>query len=296
MKKMKESPGEKIGHAIIVFFVVAVSLTCLIPFLNTLVLSLSNKSQAAAGNVFLWPEGFTLASYKMLLKESGFFTAFKVSVLRVLVGGALNFVLTILLAYPLSKSPRVFKGRNIYMWILVFCMMFSAGMIPLYLTVSKLGLINSFWSLVLPGAVPIYNVILLMNFFRNISPGMEEAAIMDGANHMDILVKIFLPISLPCLATTTLFSVVNQWNAFFDGMIYINDPSKVPLMTYIQQLVIPTDTTNITDPNQLANIMQSSNKTLNAAKIVIAMIPILVIYPFLQRYFVTGITLGSVKE
>ena len=296
MKKMKESPGEKIGHAIIVFLVVAISLTCLIPFLNTLALSLSNKSQAAAGNVFLWPEEFTLASYKMLLKESGFFTAFKVSVLRVLVGGALNFVLTILLAYPLSKSPRVFKGRNIYMWILVFCMMFSAGMIPLYLTVSKLGLINSFWSLVLPGAVPIYNVILLMNFFRNISPGMEEAAIMDGANHMDILVKIFLPISLPCLATTTLFSVVNQWNAFFDGMIYINDPTKVPLMTYIQQLVIPTDTTNITDPNQLANIMQSSNKTLNAAKIVIAMIPILVIYPFLQRYFVTGITLGSVKE
>ena len=125
---------------------------------------------------------------------------------------------------------------------------------------------------------------------------MEEAAIMDGASHVDILFKIFLPISLPCLATITLFSIVNQWNSFFDGMIYINTPSKVPMMTYIQQLVIPTDTTNITDPRQLENIMQSSNKTLNAAKIMIALLPILVVYPFLQKYFVTGITLGSVKE
>lgn len=251
---------------------------------------------AAAGKVFLLPKEFTTASYKMLLKDSNFFRAFGVSALRVIVGGVINLVLTVLLAYPLSKSPKVFKGRNIYMWILIFCMMFSAGLVPLYLTVSKLGLIDSFWSLVLPGAVPIYNVILLMNFFRNISPGMEEAAIMDGATHLDILVKIFLPISLPCLASITLFSIVNQWNAFLDGMIYINTPTKVPLMTYIQQLVIPTDTTNITDPNQLANIMQSSNKTLNAAKIVIAMLPVLVVYPFLQRYFVTGITLGAVKE
>ena len=130
----------------------------------------------------------------------------------------------------------------------------------------------------------------------NASKELEEAAIMDGASHVDILFKIFLPISLPCLATITLFSIVNQWNAFFDGMIYINTPSKVPMMTYIQQLVIPTDTTNITDPKQLENIMQSSNKTLNAAKIMIALVPILVIYPFLQKYFVTGITLGSVKE
>lgn len=294
--KKKEKTGEKLVHYLIVFLVIAVSLTCLIPFVNTLSLSLSDKSRAAAGEVFLWPKGFTLASYKMLLKDKGFFTAFGVSVLRVLAGGGLNFVLTILLAYPLSKSPRVFKGRNLYMWTLIFCMMFQAGLIPLYLTVSKLGLIDSFWSLILPGAVPIYNVILLMNYFRNISPGLEEAAIMDGASHMDILLKIFLPVSLPCLATITLFSVVNQWNAFFDGLIYINTPSKVPMMTYIQQLVIPTDTSNITDPKQLETIMQSSNKTLNAAKIMIAMVPIFVIYPFLQRYFVTGITLGAVKE
>lgn len=296
MSKIKEKPKTRVAHGIIVLLVVLVSLTCLVPFLNTVALSFSNKSMAAAGKVFLLPKEFTTASYKMLLKDSNFFRAFGVSALRVIVGGVINLVLTVLLAYPLSKSPKVFKGRNIYMWILIFCMMFSAGLVPLYLTVSKLGLIDSFWSLVLPGAVPIYNVILLMNFFRNISPGMEEAAIMDGATHLDILVKIFLPISLPCLASITLFSIVNQWNAFLDGMIYINTPTKVPLMTYIQQLVIPTDTTNITDPNQLANIMQSSNKTLNAAKIVIAMLPVLVVYPFLQRYFVTGITLGAVKE
>ena len=161
--KIKEESGAKLVHYLIVLAVIAVSLTCLIPFLNTLSLSFSNKSRAAAGEVFLLPKGFTLASYKMLLKDSGFFTAFGVSLLRVVVGGGINFILTVLMAYPLSKSPELFKGRNIYMWILVFCMMFSAGMIPLYLTVSRLHLINSFWSLVLPGAVPIYKVILLMN-------------------------------------------------------------------------------------------------------------------------------------
>lgn len=294
--KIKEKPHERIIHFLIVFIVVLVSATCLIPFLNTLALSFSDKSRAATGEVFIVPLGFTTASYNMLLDETGFFTAFQVSVLRVIVGGGLNLILTILMAYPLSKKPTVFRGRNVYMWILIFCMMFSAGLIPLYLTVSNLGLVDSFWSLVLPGAVPIYNVILLMNYFRNITPVMEEAAIIDGASHIDILFKVFLPISLPCLATITLFSVVNQWNAFFDGMIYINTPTKVPLMTYIQQLVIPTDTTNITDPKQLENIMQSSNKTLNAAKIMVALIPILAVYPFLQKYFITGITLGSVKE
>lgn len=296
MKKMKESFRERLIHYLIVTIVIVVSLTCLIPLLNTLALSFSNKSRAAAGEVFLFPKGFTLSSYEMVLQDWGFFRAFGVSVLRVIAGCSLNMILTVLMAYPLSKSPRLFKGRNVYMWILVFCMMFSAGLIPLYLTVSNLGLIDSFWSLILPGAVPIYNVILLMNFFRNISKGLEEAAIVDGASHVDILFRIFLPVSLPCLATIILFSVVSQWNAFFDGMIYINNPNKIPMMTYIQQLVIPTDTTNITDPRQLENMMNSSNKTLNAAKIVIAMLPILVIYPFLQRYFVTGITLGAVKE
>ncbi len=296
MKKWKVSPREMLVHYLIVGVVVAVSLTCLIPLLNTLSLSFSNKSRAAAGDVFLLPKGFTLSSYEMVLQDWGFFRAFGVSVLRVLAGCSLNMILTVLMAYPLSKSPQLFKGRNIYMWILIFCMMFSAGMIPLYLTVSRLGLIDSFWSLVLPGAVPIYNVILLMNYFRNISKGLEEAAIVDGASHVDILFKIFLPVSLPCLATIILFSVVGQWNAFFDGMIYINNPDKIPMMTYIQQLVIPTDTTNITDPKQLENMMNSSNKTLNAAKIMIAMLPILTVYPFLQKYFVTGITLGAVKE
>ena len=296
MKKMKESFRERLIHYLIVTIVIVVSLTCLIPLLNTLALSFSNKSRAAAGEVFLFPKGFTLSSYEMVLQDWGFFRAFGVSVLRVIAGCSLNMILTVLMAYPLSKSPRLFKGRNVYMWILVFCMMFSAGLIPLYLTVSNLGLIDSFWSLILPGAVPIYNVILLMNFFRNISKGLEEAAIVDGASHVDILFRSFLPVSLPVLATIILFSVASQWTAFFDGMIYINNPNKIPMMTYIQQLVIPTDTTNITDPRQLENMMNSSNKTLNAAKIVIAMLPILVIYPFLQRYFVTGITLGAVKE
>ena len=151
----------------------------------------------------------------MLLKDTGFFTAFEYPYLRVYSRRRAEFYFDGADGVSSFQTPQsCLKARNVYMWILVFCMMFSAGLIPLYLTVSRLGLIDSFWSLVLPGAVPIYNVILLMNYFRNISPGMEEAAIMDGASHVDILFKIFLPISLPCLATITLFSIVNQWNAF----------------------------------------------------------------------------------
>lgn len=177
-------------------------------------------------------------------------------------------------------------------------MLFNGGMIPTYLLVKDLGLLNTIWALVLPGAVPIFNVILVMNFFAGVPKSLEEAAVMDGANPMQVLWKVYLPCSVPVLATIALFSIVGSWNDFFSGLIYITKVNNFPLMTYIQSLNV-----NIADllkagasSSTLTNIAELTNKNLNAAKIVVSTIPLIVIYPFLQKYFVTGIVVGAVKE
>jgi putative aldouronate transport system permease protein len=187
--------------------------------------------------------------------------------------------------------------RNILMWTLVFTMLFNGGLIPLYQTVKAYGLIDNIWVLVLSGGVPMFNVILVINFFRNLPKELEEAAFVDGAGPWYTLFKLFLPLSLPVLATITLFSIVGHWNEFFSGLVFMTKPDNYPLQTYIQQMVIQIDTTKLSnDPETLKRLGEISNQTLNAAKIFIAMLPILFVYPFLQRFFIQGITLGSVKE
>jgi putative aldouronate transport system permease protein len=267
---------------------------CLFPLINMVAISFSNKSAAAGNMVGLLPVGFTFASYKTLLKETQFWRSFQISVLRVVLGTAINLILVILMAYPLSKSKQAFKGRNIYMNLLIFAMLFSGGIVPSFITVKNLGLLDSIWALVLPGAVPIFNVILLMNFFKSVPKSLEEAAEIDGCSTWKILFQIYLPISLPSIATIALFSIVGHWNDFFSGLLYINKASNYPLQTYIQQLNV--DITKVTNASQLQSLADISNKTLNSAKIVVSTIPLLLIYPFLQKYFVTGLVIGSVKE
>jgi ABC-type glycerol-3-phosphate transport system permease component len=202
------------------------------------------------------------------------------------------------MAYPLSKSPRVFRFRNYYIWIVVFTMLFNGGLVPTFLVIRSLGLLDTIWALVLPGAVPVFSVIILMNFFKGIPHALEEAAVMDGASPLYILIMIFIPLAKASIATITLFSVVGHWNAFFDGTIYINTPAKMPLQTYIQALTIQVDYSRLSTMTreQILEQLERSNLTFNAAKVVVSMIPILMIYPFLQRYFVTGIVMGAVKE
>ena len=181
------------------------------------------------------------------------------------------------------------------MWFLVFAMLFSGGLIPWYQTMKSIGMINNMWGLVLGNSLPIFNVILVMNFFRNIPKEIEEAALLDGADPWTLLFRIYLPISKPVIATVTLFSMVYHWNEFFNGLVLMTRQSNYPLQTYIQQMIVVVNTTNMTQ-DQIQQLSQLSNQTLNAAKIFIAIIPILCIYPLLQRYFISGITLGSVKE
>lgn len=284
----------KLMDTVVWLIVILMTLCCLLPLLNTLAISFSNNSAVNANQVGILPVGFTLSSYKKLLEDNQFWRSAWISVLRVVLGTGLNMLMMILLAYPLSKSKNRFASRDIYMKLVIFAMLFNGGLIPGYIIVSKLHLLNTIWALVLPGAVPVFNVILLMNFMKGLPEALEEAAVIDGASEWTILTRVVLPISKPGLATVALFCIVNHWNDYFQGLIYMRTPSKYPLQTYIQQLTI--DVSQIADPQQLIYFMTISTRTLNAAKIVVATVPLLMIYPFLQRYFVTGIVIGAVKE
>lgn len=279
----------------IVLILSLMAFSCLLPIINTVAISFSDQAKAAAGSVGLWPVGFTLSSYEKLFAESTFAHAFGVSLLRVVLGIGIGLSITILMAYPLSKTNRAFPGRNFYMWLLVFTMIFNAGIIPWYMMIRSLRLLNTIWALVLPCAVSSYNIILMMNFFKGIPREIEEAAIVDGSGAWRTLIQLYLPLSMPSLATITLFILVYHWNNFYDGLILLSKPSQYPLQTYIYQLTVKIDPSTISDAESLKAALKVSGLTLNASKLVISMVPVMLVYPFLQRYFVKGLTLGAVK-
>jgi putative aldouronate transport system permease protein len=274
---------------------IALALLCLFPLLHVLALSLSSANAAAAGKVVLLPVDFTTKAYEFALDRPEFARSFWVSIKRVVLGTVVNMVLTVLVAYPLSKENSAFRWRTVYVWIFVLTMLFSGGLIPLYMIVRETHLLNSIWALVLPNAVPVFNVVLLLNFFRALPRELEESALIDGAGHWTILWQIYLPLSKPALATLTLFTVVFHWNSWFDGLIFMNSPANYPLQSYLQTL-LQIDLFSVSGTGMDQRMLQLvSDQTLRAAQIFLAAIPILIIYPFLQRYFVKGIMLGSVK-
>ena len=283
---------------IIYIIVLLLGLMCLLPLLNILAISFSGSAAVAANKVVFFPVDFTTAAYDKILEDNQFWRSFRISVARVAIAVVLNVVLVVLMAYPLSKSKSEFKGRNIYMNLLIFAMLFNGGMIPSYLIVKELGLLNTIWALILPGAVPIFSVIMVMNFFNGIPRALEEAAIIDGATPLQVLIKVYIPCSKPVIATIALFSIVGSWNDFFSGLIYMTKVENYPLQTYIQSLSVKLeDMLNSGGSiSSLVNTMEISSQNLNAAKIVVSVIPLLIIYPLLQKYLITGIVVGSVKE
>ena len=287
--------GSLVIDAISITVLVILALMCILPLWYTLCVSLSDKSAAAAGLVGLWPVGFNLTSYESILGDAKFFNSFWISIQRVALGTSAELIVTLLMAYPLSKTVKQLPLRDVIMWFLVFAMLFSGGLIPWYQTMKTLKLTNNIWGLVLGNSLPIFNVILVMNYFRNLPKEIEEAALIDGAGPWQIFLKIYIPLSTPVIATVALFSMVYHWNEFFNGLVLSTRQAYYPLQTYIQQMIVVINTTNM-NPDQIQQLNEISNQTLNAAKIFIAMTPILLIYPFLQRYFIKGITLGSVKE
>lgn len=290
--------SSKVRQTVINIVVILLALICLLPLWNIVAISLSGSAAVIGNRVGLLPVDFTLAAYVKIVGDSQFWRSFGISVLRVGLSLVLNLVLIVLMAYPLSKSEQEFKGRNIYMGLMIFAMLFSGGMIPSFLLLRNLGLLNTIWALVLPGAVPIFSVILVMNFFIAIPKSLGEAAELDGATPLQVLTRIYVPCSLPSMATVALFSIVGSWNDFYNGLIYITKMRNYPLMTYIQSMSVNIEELLKAgaDAATLANVLEVSNQNLNAAKIVVAVIPLLLIYPFLQKYLITGMVMGSVKE
>lgn len=292
--KRKMKPVTVISQCIIWIIVIALTLSCLLPLLNMVAISLSGSNAVAANEVGLIPKDFNVSTYQKLLGDGQFWRSFLISIVRVVLGTAINMFFTVTMAYPLSKSHMRFRARDVYMKVVIFAMLFTGGIIPLFMVVSRLHMVNTIWALVLPGSVPVFNVILLINFFKSVPESLDEAARIDGASPLDILVKVYLPVSLPALATVALFAIVNHWNDYFTGLLYMSKADMYPLQTYIQQLTV--DMTQITDANQLKQLASMNNRTFNATKIVVSTIPLLLIYPFLQKYFVSGIVIGAVKE
>ncbi len=288
--------GRKVFLAVDVIVILLLCLICMVPLLNLLAYSFSASQPIIENKVFLWPKEFTLKAYQYVLESKEFWSSVSVSVKRVLLGVPLNTLLTILVAYPLSKDERQFKARKYYVAYMLTVMLFNGGLMPTYYIVSKTKLIDTVWALIIPGAVPIFNCIVLMNFFRGIPSELEESAKLDGASQWQILWRIFIPISKPSLATIILFSLISHWNSWFDGLIYSNHTTNYPLQSYLQTLV--TSTTEILaqgDVKAIAKLVDINDTNMKAAQIFISVIPLMLIYPFLQKYFTTGLTMGSVK-
>lgn len=293
----KKSISRKVFLGFNYTFLIMVAVLCLLPIINVLAISFSSSTAAAANQVKLWPVDFNLSSYKYIMQRQEFISSFLVSVKRVLTGVPINMLLTLFVAYPLSKGKDKFRFRGFFVWFFLITMIFNGGLIPWYMTARMTGILDKLWALILPGALPIFNVILLMNFFRELPKEIEEAAFIDGAGHWSSLVKIYFPLSLPALATLTLFCTVGHWNSWFDGLILMNKPENYPLQSYLQTVVVKYDNELLSkmSTEQIKVLGEISNRTTKAAQIFVAALPILLVYPFLQKYFMTGIVLGSVK-
>jgi len=288
------SRGERIFQVVNYFILIVASFLCLFPLINMLAISFSSAAAASTGAVKLWPVEFTTASYVFMASKMEFWRAFMVTVKRISLALPLTLLIVTLTAFPLSFSAEKFKGRSIYTYFFLIPMLFSGGLVPWYMTIRNLGLIDSIWALVLPGLVPIFSVILLMNFFRNLPQEIGEAAMMDGANNVQMLWYVYIPLAAPAIATIALFTFVGHWNSWFDGQILMNHTANYPLQSYLQGIIIQPDIRFVT-VKDLALMQQISDRTTKAAQIFIGALPVLMIYPFLQRYFMSGIVLGSVK-
>ncbi len=269
-----------------------VALACLLPLINVFAISLSDRASTTAHLVKFWPVNFTTLNYEQIVDQAEFQGAFMISLIRVGLGSTLTVLVTILTAYPLSLTQG-FSGQRLFKRLLIFAMLFSGGLIPWFLAIKSLGLLNTIWALILPMAVQVFYIIVMLNFFRNLPVELSEAATIDGASHWDILFRIYIPLSKPALATILLFVAVLYWNSWFDALILMNTSEQYPLQTYLKATVITLDFTRLlNDPLLVAKL---SEQSLRAAQVFLATVPILIVYPFLQRYFVKGLVLGSVK-
>ncbi|MFX3633945.1 MAG: carbohydrate ABC transporter permease [Candidatus Pristimantibacillus sp.] len=288
---VKTSFPEKLFNFCNYLFFILVGLTTLIPFVNLIAKSFSSEAAVISGKVNLLPIGFQTGTYIYVLKDAMFLNSLKISILLAIVGTVLGLFLTTITAYPLSRIQL--RGRKWFLLMFIFTMLFSGGLIPTYLLMQTLGLVNQFPVLFLPAAINVFNMLIIKNYFEGLPDGLEESAKLDGASNIRILFSIVLPLSLPMLATIALFFAVAFWNDYFTSMIYITNQDFKPLQLYLKELLVSSSSEFLKDNVDAA--LNTTPQSIQAASILLATLPILMVYPFLQKYFVKGVLVGSVK-
>jgi putative aldouronate transport system permease protein len=282
--------GEKVWQSVVYVILIFLSLLCLLPFLYVIAVSVTPESEVLRRGIVIIPESFTFLAYKEVFVSHGIWQAYKITLFRTIVGTMLNVLFTVLAAYPLSK--KYLPGRSPFLLFIVFTMMFSGGLIPTYLLIRSLGLLNSPWVLIIPNLISAFNLVIIKGFFEQLPGEIEESARVDGASELQSLWRIILPLSLPVISTISLFYAVGHWNSYFDAIVYINDSNFMPLQVVLRNILLNVATQSA---ESLANSGTVSTFAVQMATVVVTTVPILIVYPFLQKHFTKGVLLGSVK-
>ncbi|WP_372516742.1 carbohydrate ABC transporter permease [Paenibacillus silviterrae] len=292
---MDYSRGDRVFDAVNTLLLILITVIVMYPLLFVLSASVSEPSVVARGQLWLLPKGINFVGYERVFQNKEILSGYLNTIVYTLVGTAINLVLTICAAYPLSRAD--FRGRHVITAFIVFTMFFSGGLIPTYLLVKKLGILNTLWAMVIPNAIAVYNVIIMRTFFQSSIPfEIQEAASIDGCSNFRILLRVVLPLSMPIIAVMVLFYAVGHWNAFFQALIYLSDRGKYPLQLILREILIQGQMAAMIDmaDDSLAKKLMEV-EVIKYAVVVIANLPVLLLYPFLQKYFVKGVMIGALK-
>jgi putative aldouronate transport system permease protein len=291
----QQSTGDKLFDWAVHAALALICVIVLYPLVFVLVASFSNPEAVMRGEVWLWPKNVTLVGYQKIFQNSEILSGYMNTILYTLVGTAINLVMSVAAAYPLSRKD--FYGRNAIAAMMVFTMFFSGGMVPTYLLVKNLGMLNTMWALIIPGAVSVYNILIMRTFFQSGIPyEMQEAAAIDGCSNLSTLVRIVLPLSMPIIAVMILFYSVGHWNAYFSALMYLTDRDKYPLQLFLREILIQgqmQEMLGIGDDSHARSVMEG--EAIKYAIVIVANLPVLLLYPFLQKYFVKGVMIGAIK-
>ncbi len=286
-----ESKLDRLAQMIIYTILIVISLLSLFPFFYVAIVSITPETETISKGVVLVPDQHTWAAYRTVLSDSfGIIDAYKVTILRTIAGTSLNMIATTLAAYALSR--KALPGRSGILFLIVFTILFSGGTIPTYLVVKSLGMIDSFWALIIPGLVSAFNLIIVKGFFDQLPGELLESATVDGAGEWTTLWRIVLPLSLPSVATIGLFYAVGHWNSYFDGVLYINDRGLWPLQVVLRTILLQSQIEQVAEQSNDASV---SSLSIQMAAVIVSTVPILLVYPFVQKHFAKGVLIGAVK-
>ncbi len=294
-RKTKQSFSDRMYMIIVCIFVIICTFIALYPMVYTLSMSISGAEHVAKNDIFFFPKGFSTQAYELVFQDKEIWGAYMNTIWYTVVGTVLSVVLTMISAYPLSRR-RFFLRRKLMLFVM-FTMYFSGGLIPMFLLINKIGLYNSRWSCIMPYLISAWNLIVCKSFLESIPETLEEAAAIDGASPYTTFARIFLPLSKPIIAVMTLYYAVGQWNGYFAAMMYLPDADKHPIQMYLRKILILSNTQSSMGGSSMGGFERSlATQQLKYAVIIVTILPILAIYPFVQKYFVKGVMIGSIKE